>query len=181
VRVSGTRRGAGGVGRALKTATRRRVVASRSYPSYDPNQLAVHEARLFKLISDTPVNAQRRDAGERSRQRPQTTVPPGLERCIRLVTELSAGNNQGLDSGDPFNSRSSTTRRPQGCLYGNLITTNSNEQCGYGSARPAVLFRSPSLQQAVRNLGIQVGGPTISSRWRRTTASNNPAALRSRA
>jgi penicillin-binding protein A len=144
------------------------ILAMASYPSYDPNQLAVHDtAKLNKV--DSQLNAQ--SPSPLLNNASQTTLPPGS--TFKIVTS-SAWYNQ-----DSTRNPNTVIDSPQPLKLpnGNLLNNDNNEQCGNGSGKTAVLFAfAQSCNTPFANLGRQLGGPTIKS-MATLYGLNNPAAL----
>jgi penicillin-binding protein A len=131
------------------------ILAMASYPSYDPNQLAVHDTVKLNKV-DSQLNAQ--SPSPLLNNASQTTLPPGS--TFKIVTS-SAWYNQ-----DPARNPNTVIDSPQPLKLpnGNLLNNDSNEQCGNGSGRTAVLFAfAQSCNTPFANLGIQLGGPKIKS------------------
>ena len=118
------------------------ILAMASYPSYDPNQLAVHDTTKLNKV-DSQLNAQ--NPSPLLNNATQTTLPPGS--TFKIVTSSAwytrtpARNpNTVIDSPQPL-------KLPNG----NLLNNDNNEQCGDGSGKTAGALRvRPVLQHAVR-------------------------------
>jgi peptidoglycan glycosyltransferase len=144
------------------------ILAMASYPSYDPNQLAVHDTTQLNKV-DSQLNSQ--SPSPLLNNASQTTLPPGS--TFKIVTS-SAWYNQ-----DSTRSPNTVIDSPQPLKLpnGNLLNNDSNEQCGNGSGKTAVLYAfAQSCNTPFANLGIQLGGPTIKS-MATAYGLNNPAAL----
>ena len=131
------------------------ILAMASYPSYDPNQLAVHDTKKLNAV-DTQL------AGESPspllNNASQTTLPPGS--TFKIVTssawytqDSTRNPNTVIDSPQPL-------KLPNG----NLLNNDNNEQCGTGSGKTAVAYAfAQSCNTPFAELGIQLGGSTIKS------------------
>ena len=131
------------------------ILAMASYPSFDPNLLAVHDTVKLNKV-DSQLNAQ--SPSPLLNNASQTTLPPGS--TFKIVTS-SAWYNQ-----DPARNPDTVIDSPQPLKLpnGNLLNNDNNEQCGNGSGRTAVLFAfAQSCNTPFANLGIQLGGPMIKS------------------
>ncbi len=131
------------------------ILAMASYPSFDPNLLAVHDTVKLNKV-DSQLNAQ--SPSPLLNNASQTTLPPGS--TFKIVTS-SAWYNQ-----DPARNPDAVIDSPQPLKLpnGNLLNNDNNEQCGNGSGKTAVLFAfAQSCNTPFANLGIQLGGPTIKS------------------
>jgi peptidoglycan glycosyltransferase len=137
------------------------ILAMASYPSYDPNQLAVHDTTKLNSV-DSKLTAQ--DPSPLLNNASQTTLPPGS--TFKIVTS-SAWYNQD------------TTRNPNTVIdspqplqlpNGNLLNNDNNEQCGNGSGKTAVYyaFASPATPRSPSSASSSAARP--SSRWPRSTA-----------
>jgi peptidoglycan glycosyltransferase len=131
------------------------ILAMASYPSYDPNTLAVHDtAQLNK--TDTALNA--KNPSPLLNNATQTTLPPGS--TFKIVTS-SAWYTQ-----DAARNPSTVVDSPQPLTLpnGNTLNNDSNEQCGNGSGKTAVLYAfAQSCNTPFANIGLQLGGTTIKS------------------
>jgi penicillin-binding protein A len=144
------------------------ILALASYPSYDPNLLAVHDTPTLNKV-DSQLNAE--SPSPLLNNASQTTLPPGS--TFKIVTS-SAWYNQ-----DPARNPTTVIDSPQPLKLpnGNLLNNDSNEQCGNGSGKTAVLFAfAQSCNTPFAGLGIQLGGPTIKS-MATAYGLDNPAAL----
>ncbi len=131
------------------------ILAMASYPSYDPNQLAVHDTQQLNKV-DTALNAQ--SPSPLLNNATQTTLPPGS--TFKIVTS-SAWYTQ-----DPTRNPNAKIASPQPLKLpnGNLLNNDNNEQCGDGSGQTPVLFAfAQSCNTPFAQLGIQLGGSTIKS------------------
>jgi peptidoglycan glycosyltransferase len=144
------------------------ILAMASYPSFDPNELAVHDApqlnSKYTQLSQASPSPLVNNAS-------QTTLPPGS--TFKIVTS-SAWYTQ-----DSTRNTTTVVDSPQPLTLpnGNPLNNDSNEQCGNGSGKTQVLFAfAQSCNTPFAKIGIQLGGATIKS-----TATgyglNNPAAL----
>jgi penicillin-binding protein A len=143
------------------------ILAMASYPSYDPNQLAVHDTTQLNQV-DNQLTAE--DPSPLLNNATQTTLPPGS--TFKIVTS-SAWYNQDL------------TRNPQAVIdspqpltlpNGNTLSNDNGEQCGTGSGKTAVIYAfAQSCNTPFAELGIQLGGTTIKS-MATAYGLNNPSA-----
>jgi peptidoglycan glycosyltransferase len=131
------------------------ILAMASYPSYDPNELAVQDTTSMvstynKLAADNPSPLINNAS--------QTTLPPGSS--FKIVTS-SAWYTQD------------TTRNPQQLIAspqpltlpnGNPLSNDAGEICGTGSGHTAVVDAfAQSCNTPFAELGIQLGGTTLKS------------------
>jgi peptidoglycan glycosyltransferase len=131
------------------------ILAMASYPSFDPNELAVH--------SDTTMN---KNYTALAAENPsplidnasQTTLPPGS--TFKIVTSSTWYTQD-------------TTRNPQDLIAspqpltlpnGNPLSNDAGEICGSGNGHTAVITAfAQSCNTPFAELGIQLGGSTIKS------------------
>jgi penicillin-binding protein A len=131
------------------------ILAMASYPSYNPNQLAVQNtgtagALVQKLSAKNPsplIN-----------NATQTTLPPGS--TFKIVTS-SAWYTQ------------ETSRNPQQKVFspqplklpnGNFLNDDNDEACGDGSGQTAVITAfAESCNTPFANIGLDLGGPIINA------------------
>src|SRR5258707_1174146 len=143
------------------------ILAMASYPSYDPNQLAVHDTTQLNKV-DSQLNSQ--SPSPLLNNASQTTLPPGS--TFKIVTS-SAWYNQ-----DSTRNPNTVIDSPQPLKLpnGNLLNNDSNEQCGNGSGKTAVYYAfAQSCNTPFAKLGIQLGGSTIKS-MATQYGLNNPSA-----
>jgi len=143
------------------------ILAMASYPSYDPNQLAVHDTTTLNKV-DSQLTAQ--DPSPLLNNATETTLPPGS--TFKIVTS-SAWYTQ-----DPTRNPNTVVSSPQPLTLpnGNTLSNDNGEQCGNGSGQTAVLFAfAQSCNTPFANIGIQLGGSTIKS-MASQYGLNNPAA-----
>jgi len=144
------------------------ILAMASYPSYDPNQLAVHNTTTLNKV-DSQLNAQ--NPSPLLNNATQTTLPPGS--TFKIVTS-STWYTQ-----DPARNPNTVIDSPQPLKLpnGNLLNNDNNEQCGDGSGHTQVVVAfAQSCNTPFANLGIQLGGQAIKS-MAKSYGLNNPAAL----
>ncbi len=144
------------------------ILAMASYPSYDPNQLAVHDTGTLNTV-DKQLTGE--DPSPLLNNATQTTLPPGS--TFKIVTS-SAWYTQ-----NPANNPSTAIASPQPLKLpnGNLLNNDNNEQCGDGSGMTQVLVAfAQSCNTPFAALGIQLGGTTIKS-MATNYGLNNPSAL----
>ncbi len=145
------------------------ILAMASYPSYDPNQLAVHDTNKLNTV-DSQLTAEPEPAAEqRDPDHPAARLDVQDRHELRVVHPgLDQEPEYGVDSPQPL-------KLPNG----NLLNNDSNEQCGNGSGKTRCIFAfAQSCNTPFAKLGIQLGGPTIKS-MATTYGLNNPAALTS--
>ena len=143
------------------------ILAMASYPSYDPNQLAVHNTGQLNKV-DNQLTAQ--DPSPLLNNATQTTLPPGS--TFKIVTS-SAWYTQ-----DATRNPNTTVASPQPLKLpnGNTLNNDNNEQCGDGSGQTQVLVAfAQSCNTPFAQLGIQLGGSTIKS-MATAYGLNNPSA-----
>jgi penicillin-binding protein A len=144
------------------------ILAMASYPSYDPNQLAVHDTpELNKIDHQLTVE----DPSPLLNNATQTTLPPGS--TFKIVTS-SAWYTQ-----DAARNPQTVVDSPQPLTLpnGNTLSNDSGEQCGNGSGKTAVLYAfAQSCNTPFAEIGIQLGGDTIKS-MATSYGLNNAAAL----
>ena len=144
------------------------ILAMASYPSYDPNALAVHSTTTLNKNYTTLSQA---SPSPLVNNASQTTMPPGS--TFKIVTS-SAWYTQ-----DSTRNTSTVVDSPQPLTLpnGNPLNNDNNEQCGTGSGKTQVLTAfAQSCNTPFAKIGLQLGGATIKS----TATSyglNNPAAL----
>jgi peptidoglycan glycosyltransferase len=144
------------------------ILAMASYPSFDPNQLAVHSTTTLNKV-DNALNAE--SPSPLLNNASQTTLPPGS--TFKIVTS-SAWYNQ-----DSTRNPNTVVDSPQPLQLpnGNLLNNDSNEQCGDGSGKTPVAYAfAQSCNTPFANIGLQLGGPTIKS-MATNYGLNNSAAL----
>jgi penicillin-binding protein A len=144
------------------------ILAMASYPTYDPNSLAVHDTtQLNKAYTQLSQQSPSPLINSAS----QTTMPPGS--TFKIVTS-SAWFTQ-----DSTRNTGTVVDSPQPLTLpnGNPLSNDNNEQCGNGSGKtPVIVAFAQSCNTPFAKIGIELGGATIKS-----TATNyglnNPAAL----
>jgi len=143
------------------------ILAMASYPSYDPNQLAVHSTpdlnQVYQQLSNQNPSPLINNAS-------QTTLPPGS--TFKIVTSSAwytqdAGRNPSTVINSP---------QPLTLPNGNVLNNDNGEQCGNGSGKTPVAYAfAQSCNTPFAALGIQLGGATIKS-MATSYGLNNPAA-----
>jgi len=142
------------------------ILAMASYPSYDPNQLAVHSTGKLNTVY-TQLSGQ--NPSPLINNASQTTLPPGS--TFKIVTSSAwytqdAGRNPGTVINSP---------QPLTLPNGNTLNNDNGEQCGNGSGKTAVdVAFAQSCNTPFAALGIQLGGATIKS-MATNYGLNNPA------
>lgn len=143
------------------------ILAMASYPSFDPNTLAVHDTTKLNKVDSQLSNL---DPSPLLNNATQTTLPPGSSFKIitssEWYTQDSTRNpNTVVDSPQPL-------KLPNG----NTLSNDSGEQCGNGSGKTAVAYAfAQSCNTPFANIGIQLGGTAIKS-MATAYGLNNPAA-----
>jgi penicillin-binding protein A len=131
------------------------ILALASYPSYDPNQLAVQDTGKLATV-ETQLSNQ--DPSPLLNNATQTTLPPGS--TFKIVTTSTWYN---LNSGDNPNTVIDSPQ-PLTLPNGNLLNNDNNEQCGDGSGKtPLITAFAQSCNTPFADLGIKVGGTAIKS------------------
>ena len=131
------------------------ILAMASYPSYDPNQLAVHDTSTLTKV-DNQLNAE--NPSPLLNNATQTTLPPGS--TFKIVTS-SAWYTQ-----DATRNPQTVVSSPQPLTLpnGNTLSNDSGEQCGNGSGKTPVYYAfAQSCNTPFAELGIQLGGTKIKS------------------
>jgi peptidoglycan glycosyltransferase len=131
------------------------ILAMASYPSYDPNQLAVHNTNKLNTVV-TQLSA--KSPSPLLNNAAQTTLPPGS--TFKIVTS-SAWYTQ-----DSTRNPNTVVDSPQPLILpnGNALNNDSNEQCGTGSGKTPVVYAfAQSCNTPFAKIGIQLGGTTIKS------------------
>ena len=144
------------------------ILAMASYPSYDPNQLAVIDTNKFSTVDSQLIQ---QNPSPLLNNATQTTLPPGS--TFKIVTSSAWYTQDSTRNPTAVISSPQPLKLPNG----NLLNNDSNEQCGNGSGKTAVLYAfAQSCNTPFANLGIQLGGPTIKS-MATAYGLNNPAAV----
>ena len=132
------------------------ILAMASYPSYDPNQLAVLDGPQLnsndnKLLKDPAQPLLNRATG--------ATYPPGS--TFKIVTS-SAAFSQGNDNPSTVVDAPTSLQLPQS--NGHLIN-NNGEQCGtMGDGKATIITAfTESCNTAFANIGMQLGSATLKS------------------
>jgi penicillin-binding protein A len=131
------------------------ILAMASYPSYDPNQLAVHDTTTLNKV-DSQLNAQ--DPSPLLNNATQTTLPPGSTFKIVTTSEWYTKN--------PGNNPNTVVDSPQPLTLpnGNTLSNDNGEQCGTGTGKTAVYYAfAQSCNTPFAKIGYQLGGSTIKS------------------
>ena len=144
------------------------ILAMASYPSYDPNQLTVHNTETMigidnKLVAENPSPLLNNAT--------QTTLPPGS--TFKIVTS-SAWYTQSATRNpqDPI-----ASPQPLQLPNGNFLNNDADEKCGNGSGQtPVIVAFAQSCNTPFAELGIGLGGTRIKS-MATSYGLNNPAAL----
>jgi len=131
------------------------ILAMASYPSYDPNQLAVHDTAKLNAVDKQLTDE---DPSPLLNNASQTTLPPGS--TFKIVTS-SAWYNQ-----DSTRNPNTVVSSPQPLTLpnGNTLSNDAGEQCGTGSGQTAVIYAfAQSCNTPFANIGIHLGGSLIKS------------------
>jgi peptidoglycan glycosyltransferase len=131
------------------------ILAMASYPSYDPNSLAVHNSTTLNATDTSLNNA---NPSPLLNNATQTTLPPGS--TFKIVTSSAwyaqdATRNPGtvVDS-----------QQPLVLPNGNTLSNDAGEQCGSGSGHTPVLYAfAQSCNTPFAEIGIKLGGSAIKS------------------
>ena len=131
------------------------ILAMASYPSYDPNSLAVHDSNALNA-ADTKLNGE--DPSPLLNNATETTLPPGS--TFKIVTSSAwytqnASRNPGTVIDSP---------QPLTLPNGNTLSNDNGEQCGTGSGHTPVSYAfAQSCNTPFAKIGLQLGGQTINS------------------
>jgi penicillin-binding protein A len=131
------------------------ILAMASYPSYDPNQLAVLDgtqlnANDAKLQKDPNQPLLNRATG--------ATFPPGS--TFKIVTS-SAAFSQGNSSPNAVVSAPTSLQLPQSTAR---LTNDNGEVCGTGNNKATIITAfTLSCNTAFANIGMQLGSATLKS------------------
>jgi penicillin-binding protein A len=137
---------------ALDPATGQ-ILAMASFPSFDPNGLALHDTGA---LNTAITQLTRQNPSPLLNNATQTTLPPGS--TFKIVTS-SAWYTQ-----NPADNPQTLIKSPQPLTLpnGNTLSNDNNEQCGNGSGKTAVIYAfAQSCNTPFAQLGIDLGGPTI--------------------
>jgi penicillin-binding protein A len=129
------------------------ILALASYPSYDPNELAVQSTSKVNAV-DTKLNAE--DPSPLIDNATQTTLPPGS--TFKIVTtstwytqDSSRNPNTVVDSPQPLT-----------LPNGNVLNNDSDETCGNGSGKtPVYEAFAQSCNTPFAKIGEELGGTAI--------------------
>jgi penicillin-binding protein A len=144
------------------------ILAMASYPSFDPNELAVQNTTTLNKV-DEQLTAE--DPSPLLNNASQTTLPPGS--TFKIVT-TSAWYDQN-SSRNPQDAIASP--QPLTLPNGNALNNDDDETCGTGGPKTPVIYAfAQSCNTPFAELGIQLGGSTIKSMATKYGL-NNPAAL----
>lgn len=144
------------------------ILAMASYPSFDPNVLAVQDTPTLNKV-DSQLTAE--DPSPLLNNATQTTLPPGS--TFKIVT-TSAWYNQSSSRNPQVQVPSP---QPLTLPNGNALNNDSGEICGTGSPTTAVIDAfAQSCNTPFAEIGIHLGGSTIKS-MATAYGLNNPSAL----
>jgi peptidoglycan glycosyltransferase len=131
------------------------ILAMASYPSYNPNELAVQNTTTLNQV-DSQLDSE--DPSPLLNNATQTTLPPGS--TFKIVT-TSAWYDQS-SSRTPEVAIASP--QPLTLPNGNTLSNDDGEICGTGAPKtPVIDAFAQSCNTPFAELGIQVGGSTIKS------------------
>jgi penicillin-binding protein A len=131
------------------------ILAMASYPSYNPNELAVQNTTTLNQV-DSQLDSE--DPSPLLNNATQTTLPPGS--TFKIVT-TSAWYDQS-SSRTPEVAVASP--QPLTLPNGNTLSNDDGEICGTGAPKtPVIDAFAQSCNTPFAELGIQVGGSTIKS------------------
>jgi peptidoglycan glycosyltransferase len=131
------------------------ILAMASYPSYNPNELAVQNTTTLNQV-DSQLDSE--DPSPLLNNATQTTLPPGS--TFKIVT-TSAWYDQS-SSRTPEVAIASP--QPLTLPNGNTLSNDDGEICGTGAPKTSVIDAfAQSCNTPFAELGIQVGGSTIKS------------------
>jgi penicillin-binding protein A len=131
------------------------ILAMASYPSYNPNELAVQNTTTLNKV-DSQLDSE--DPSPLLNNATQTTLPPGS--TFKIVT-TSAWYDQS-SSRTPEVAVASP--QPLTLPNGNTLSNDDGEICGTGAPKtPVIDAFAQSCNTPFAELGIQVGGSAIKS------------------
>ena len=131
------------------------ILAMASYPSYNPNELAVQNTTTLNQV-DSQLDSE--DPSPLLNNATQTTLPPGS--TFKIVT-TSAWYDQS-SSRTPEVAVASP--QPLTLPNGNTLSNDDGEICGTGAPTTPVIYAfAQSCNTPFADLGIQLGGSTIKS------------------
>ena len=130
------------------------ILAMASYPSYDPNQLAVLDG---PQLNANDAKLQKDPAQPLLNRATDATFPPGS--TFKIVTS-SAAFAQGNDNVQTQVSAPSSLQLPQSTAR--LINDNG-ETCGTGNKATIITAFTLSCNTAFANIGMQLGSATLKS------------------
>ena len=131
------------------------ILAMASYPSYDPNQLAVQDTGTLSKVETQLAN---QNPSPLLNNATQTTLPPGS--TFKIVTTSTWYNS------NPANNPNTKVASPQPLKLpnGNLLNDDANLPCGNGSGMtPVFQAFAESCNTPFAGLGIKLGGTAIKS------------------
>jgi peptidoglycan glycosyltransferase len=131
------------------------ILAMASYPSFDPNELAVPNTTtagnlVTKLTRENPSPLLNNAS--------QTTLPPGS--TFKIVTTSTLYTNK------PATTPQTTVYSPQPLKLpnGNVLNDDNNDPCGNGSGQTQIIVAfAQSCNTPFANIGMQLGGQAIAS------------------
>jgi penicillin-binding protein A len=144
------------------------ILAMASYPSYDPNTLAVQSSSQFNATDQQLIDA---NPSPLINNATQTTLPPGS--TFKIVTTSTWYDK------NPNDNPSTVVASPQPLTLanGNTLSNDGGEQCGTGSGQTAVIDAfAQSCNTPFAKIGSELGGPAIKS-VATPYGFNNPDAL----
>jgi len=140
------------------------VLAMASYPSFDPNVLAIHDGAKLNKVDNRLLKDKAQPLLNRALQ---GTYPPGS--TFKIVTS-SAPADREPQHHDPhqrrFADHPSPCRRPS-----TSCTTTRARRAATGAARPPLITAfAQSCDTTFAKIGIQVGANGPETTWHRTSA-----------
>jgi penicillin-binding protein A len=152
-----TLQGTGKVGAvvALDPSTGK-ILAMASYPSYDPNELAVHDSAKLQANDNALLNA---PGSPLLNHAIDYTGPPGS--TFKIVTSSAFYNSNSANN--PQTQVSSPTQLvlPQTT---HVLTNDDGEICGDGTGQTTILYAfAQSCDTTFGKLGMQLGANTLNS------------------
>jgi peptidoglycan glycosyltransferase len=131
------------------------ILAMASYPSYNPNELAVQNTTTLNNV-DNELNNE--DPSPLLNNATQTTLPPGS--TFKIVTtstwyDQDSARNPEIAVASP---------QPLTLPNGNTLSNDAGETCGTGAPTTPVIYAfAQSCNTPFAELGVQLGGSKIKS------------------
>jgi penicillin-binding protein A len=132
------------------------ILAMASYPSYNPDLLAVHDGATLNANDKTLLNA---DGNPLLNHAISSTYAPGS--TFKIVTSSAFFNSSSANTPSTSVSSPTTLTLPQTT---NVLTNNDGEACGNGSGQTTILYAfAQSCDTTFGKLGITLGANTLNS------------------